>query len=136
MSAADALEACLAQAQRAVWAYGLLGARLDDPRPDESFASQRRDRDDLLAALDARGTTPPAPPASYELDVPSDLAAGRTLAQRLELDCAEAAAALVRVTGGDERRLAVRLLQRAALRAVTWDVEPAPFPGLDRPDAG
>lgn len=136
MSTTDALEACLAQSQRAVWTYGVLGARLDDPRPDDSFASQRRDRDDLLAALDARGTTPPAPPASYELDVPSDLAAARRLAQQLERDCAEAATALVRVTSGDERRLTVRLLQRAALRAVAWDAEPEPFPGLDRPDMG
>lgn len=136
MSAVDALEACLAQAHRAVWVFGLLGARLDDPRPADSFAASRRDRDDLLAALDARGATPPAPPASYELEVPSDLAAGRRLAQEVEQDTADAAAAAVRVTSGVERRLAVRLLQRAALRAVSWDARPVAFPGLDRPDDG
>jgi hypothetical protein len=133
VSAVDALEACLAQAQRGVWVLGLLGARLDDPRPADSFASHRRDRDDLLAALAARGATPPAPPASYDVEVPSDLDAGRRLAQQVEQDTAAAAAAAVRVTSGVERRLAVRLLQRSASRAVAWDAAPVAFPGLERP---
>lgn len=136
MNAAEALVRCLDQAHRAVWVYGLVGARVDDARAEESFGSHRRDRDDLLAALDAQGVTPPAPPASYDLAVPRDRAQARALAQQVEADCAAAAADAVAVTTGRERRLALRLLQRAALGATTWDAEPQPFPGLDRPDAG
>ncbi len=133
MSAVAALEACLAHAHRAVWVYGYLGARVDDVRASDSFVSHRRDRDDLLAALTRRGTTPPAPPAGYDVPDVGDAAAARALAQEVERDCAAAAVAAVGATRAEERVLALRLLQRAATGEVAWGGAAAAFPGLPDP---
>ena len=117
------LAAALEAAHAVVYAYGVLGARLDDER--RRTAVQARDatrsrRDSLAARLRERGTAPPVAEAAYDVAVP-DAAAALALAVRLEEGMAVRWRDLV--AGTDERvlrELAVTGLQECAVRAARW----------------
>ena len=107
----------------AVYAYGVLGARLgDEPRALARLAydSHRVRRDQLAARLTERGGDPEPPPPAYDVDVASPDEALQ-LAVRLE----EGLAARWRdlVGGTDDRQLrelAVAGLTECAVRAAQW----------------
>lgn len=123
MTAADRLLALVEAEHAAVYAYGVLGARLDDTRRRSAqlaYDSHRARRDQVVAALRAAGGTPPAPLASYDVAVttPAD---AMTLAVRIE----EGLALRWRDLVGDTddvalRRLGVAGLQESAVRAAQW----------------
>ena len=118
-----ALLEVLAAEHAAVYGYGVLGARLDDrSRPAALLAddAHRARRDSLIAALTARGITPPAPPASYDAVV-SNAAQALALAVRLEVGVGQRWRDLVTRTDNKAlRRLGVAGLTESAVRATEW----------------
>lgn len=123
MTETEALIGSLLAEHAAVYAYGVLGAHLDDATRAvalTAFDAHRALRDRLQAALRARGTTPPGPAASYDVRV-----AGRpqalALAVRLETEVGVRWRDLVASTDDPGlRRLAVAALQDCAVRATSW----------------
>jgi hypothetical protein len=120
---ASALTDALATEHAAVYAYGVLGARLDDatrPLALAAFDAHRLRRDDLLSRLRALNLPAPAPATSYDVVV-ANRAQALTLAVRIETEMGVRWRDLVATT--DERglrRLAVQALQDSAVRAAQW----------------
>jgi hypothetical protein len=123
MTAADRLLALVEAEHAAVYAYGVLGARLDDTGRRAAllaYDSHRARRDQVVTALRAAGGTPPAPLASYDVAVATP-AEALALAVRIE----EGLALRWRDLVGDTddvalRQLAVAGLQESAVRAAQW----------------
>ena len=120
---APLLAAALSAVHAAVYAYGVLGARLDEaPRRLALLAvdSHRARRDQLAAAVRATGTDPEPPEPAYDVAV-DDRAGALALAVRVEEGVAVRWRDLV--TGTDDpalRSLAVAGLQECAVRAAQW----------------
>lgn len=122
----------------AVWAYGVLGARLEDAQLDrarEAAQAHRRSRDALVLLVRARGAVPPAPALAYDSRADTK-AQALALAVRVEDDLAARWLDLVAATAEPAlRRLAVEGLQGCAARAARWrssaGLRPTtrPFPG-------
>lgn len=134
-----ALLDALAAEHAASYAYGAIGARLEDDLAEDAREveqAHRQRRDTLVVLLDERGVTAPAPAAAYQLPFPvTDSDAGLQLAVLIEERVAAVwRAALPEVTR-DDRVLALAALVDAAVRATRWrmaaGVTPAtvPFPG-------
>lgn len=125
MIESDALTAALRAEHAAIYAYGVLGSRLDEATRTKAltaYDAHRLLRDRLAAALRTRTLPVPGPATSYAVTV-----AGRpqalTLAVRVETELAVSWRDLVGAT--DEvalRRLAVAALQDCAVRATQWRV--------------
>ena len=123
MSAADRLLSLVEAEHAAVYAYGVLGARLDDTRRRAAllaYDSHRSRRDQVAAALRAAGGTPPAPLAAYDATV-TNAAEALVLAVHIE----EGLALRWRDLVGDAndvalRQLGVSGLQEFAVRATQW----------------
>jgi hypothetical protein len=136
---AERLAEALRAEHAAIYAYGVIGARLDEPmRPlaVEAESAHRLRRDALILRLSAlRAPVPPAE-AGYALPAPvPDRAAALQLMILVEERCAGIwRQALPEVTG-DERLIAVDALIDCAVRATRArtiaGVKPAtvPFPG-------
>ena len=113
----------LATEHAAVYAYGALGARLDDATRRQAVAAydaHRTRRDALVALLRARGQRIAGPAPSYDVAV-ADRTAALLLAVRVETELGVRWRDLVAAT--DEaalRRLAVQGLQDSAVRAAQW----------------
>jgi hypothetical protein len=135
VSSADALQAALAAEHAAVYAYGVVGARLEG-RPDERAAqsgydAHRQRRSTITRMLVEAGATPtPAAPA-YDLGgtVPTP-AAARALAALVETRAAATYSGVVAATDGAVRQSAALWLADAAVRATTWSGRPPTFPGM------
>lgn len=123
MSESSALSALLAAEHAAVYAYGVLGARLDDAARKTAlgaFDAHRFRRADLLLRLQARGLPRPGPAASYAVTV-TNRAQALALAVRVENDLAVLWRDLVAATDDPGlRRLGVQGLQDSAVRATVW----------------
>lgn len=125
MTEAEALTALLQAEHAVVYAYGVLGARLDDATRTTALAAydaHRGLRDRLSAVLRARRLPVPGPSTSYAVTV-----AGRpqalSLAARIETDLAVSWRDLIGVTDDLALRgLAVSALQDCAVRATRWRV--------------
>lgn len=123
MTVAATLADLLATEHAAVYAYGALGARLDDATRRQALAAydaHRTRRDALVALLRARGQRIAGPSPSYDVAV-ADRTAALLLAVRVETELGVRWRDLVAVT--DEaalRRLAVQGLQDSAVRAAQW----------------
>lgn len=135
MTRTDALQAVLAGEHAAVYAYGVVGARLrgtaDATEADAAHARHLARRDRVTNELVAAGATPVGSAAAYDLGGPvATPAAAHTLAARVELALCGPYADLVGATEAAERRGAADWVSDAALRAVGWGGEPVPFPGL------
>jgi hypothetical protein len=138
MTAARLADALRAE-HAAIYAYGVLGARLDSTTvrlATEAEAAHRLRRDALMLRLNAlRAQVPPAEPA-YALPAP---VADRAGALRLMITVEERCAAIWRqtlpeVTGGDRQLAADALIDctvRATKARTVAGVRPAtvPFPG-------
>lgn len=141
MSAQEVLVGLLEAEHAAVWAYGLLGARLDGRQLDrarEAAEVHRRSRDALLLVVRARGVVPPVPALAYDVRAEDDTEA-RALALRVEEDLAGRWLDLVSASAEPAlRRVAVEGLQGCAARAARWrsyaGTRPTtvPFPGRDQ----
>ncbi len=119
----DGLSAVFVAQQQAVFAYGVLGARVG---PEEKafarscFDARRAWRDRTAAALRDRGIARPATAASYDVTV-TNRAAAVALAVRVEEGLGQRLRDLV-VSAVDPglRELAVEGLRDAAVRATAW----------------
>lgn len=133
MSAVPALQAALAAEHRAVYLYGVIGARsahAAKPRVTRLWERHKIRRDRLIAFLRARDTDPlPSEPA-----YPSD--AGKTpaeLAAALESDVMTAYLPLAGAPAKALRTFAAEAMQDAMALHVRWSrTSPATaFPALD-----
>ena len=122
-SEVDLLSALVAAEHAAVYAYGVLGARLDDADQERARAADdahRVRRDALADLLRERGAPVPASLPAYDVAArgPDD---ARELAVRVEEGLALRWRDLVGGTDDAElRRLAVSGLTEAAVRAARW----------------
>lgn len=143
MSELSALQAALAGEHAAVWAYGVVGARLpaaQRPRALADLAAHRRARDLLQARLRARGATPVAPDPAYLLPfaVP-DRGAALRLAAFVEHRLAADYVALLGATADRPgRAAALAALTATATREAGWRLTAGlppdgPFPGDPAP---
>jgi len=123
MTETERLLALVEAEHAAVYAYGVLGARLDDATRKAARVavdSHRARRDQLIAALQAGGSTPPSPLAVYEVAV-----SGAPQALALALRVEEGMSLRWRDLVGDTRNrtlrsLAIAGLQETAVRAAQW----------------
>jgi hypothetical protein len=129
----------LAAEHAAIFAYGVIGARLDDDQADaarEAEETHRSRRDALLLRFAERGV--PAPPAAATYELPfavDDADAARRLAVLVEERVAAVWRSVLPAVAGPDRAGALDALVDAATRATGWrraaGVEPATvaFPG-------
>lgn len=123
MNATDRLLALVEAEHAAIYAYGVLGARLGDTDRRTAltaYDSHRARRDQVIAALQASGRTAPAPLPAYDVAVATQ-ASALALAVRIEVGLSLRWRDLISDT--DERslrQLAVAGLQETAVRAAQW----------------
>jgi hypothetical protein len=142
MTARERLLALVEAEHAAVYAYGVLGARLDDARrrfAQLAYDSHRARRDQVAAAVRDAGGAPPPPLPAYDVTVAS-AAEALLLAVRIEEGLALRWRDLVGDTSdADLRRLGVAGLQESAVRAAQWrqraGISPVTvaLPGTDPP---
>jgi len=125
MSETDAAVVVLDGTEAAVYAYGLVAARLPVGSERSSALSamawHRSQRDSLRARITALGTTPPAAAAAYTPPFPvTDAASARRLAALVEDRLAGQWAGLAAATSGATRTQDARTAQACAVRVVTW----------------
>jgi hypothetical protein len=122
MSTADErLVAALKAEHAAIFAYGVLGARLDSATvayAAQAEAAHRTRRDALVLLLTERKVDPPPAEPAYVLPAP---VTDQASALKLAVDVEQRAAAIWREalpdTTGDDRRLALDALVDCAVRA-------------------
>ncbi len=119
------LTAALAAERAAIYAYGLIGARLDsDGERYEARAAEqahRRWRDHLVGRLDQLKASAAPAPAGYELPFPvADRAAALRLAVQVEDGVAQAWRPVLPVSVDADRGTALGALTEAAVRATRW----------------
>lgn len=131
MSDVTLLQRALAAEHRAVYGYGVVGARQSGQARQQSTAlwqAHRARRDRLVSLITDRKGKPVAAEASYRLPdgAPAQLAAG------LEEDLLEAYLGLAGASDGQLRAFAAQAMQEAMTRRVRWSRTgpPTPFPGL------
>lgn len=128
MSTDATLTALLEAEHAAIYAYGVVGARLDDATRRlalAAFDAHRAGRDALQALLRERGAAVPGPAAAYDVTV-TDRAGALALAVRIEDDLAARWHDLV--ADGALRARAVQALADSAVRAAQWRRTAGPRP--------
>lgn len=134
-SSSNALQAMLSAQHAAIFAYGALGPHLTGSQRSAAHAAfdvHRGQRDVLMAAIGARGGSPRAAEASYDLPFRvTDAASGCHLAALVESRLTAVCAQAVSTSSDSDRTYAAWALTQAALRAQTWGAPVTAFPGLD-----
>lgn len=139
MTPAESLNQALAGEYAAVYAYGVVGARLEG-QPDERSAQRAYDahrmrRSTLTGLVQAAGASPVAAAAAYDLGGPVLTArAARALAALVETRAATTYAAVVAATSGATRQAAATWLTDSAVRVTGWSGRPPTFPGIPERD--
>jgi len=133
-TAVVALQAALAAEQAAVYGYGVAGAHLSgasQATAQQYWTAHRKARDTLTAMITARGATPVAALAYYDLPFPvTSVASAEALAAHLEDGVTAAYLDLVAVSDASLRTFGALATQNAAGRAAHWRGSTIPFPGL------
>lgn len=125
--------------EAAIYAYGVLTARLDEPERSEAVRDRfahTRARDRARAQLAEQEADPDAPGAfeiPFAVDGPS---AARRLAALVENRLVEVYVTQTVELEGADRKDAARMAQESAARAVTWGARPQAFPGEASQNAG
>lgn len=122
MTETERLFALVEAEHAAVYAYGVLGARLDDATRKvarTAYDSHRARRDQLIAALQADGATAPVPLAVYDVAV-ANVVEALALAVRVEEGMSLRWRDLVGASSRGVRSLAIAGLQETAVRAAQW----------------
>jgi hypothetical protein len=133
-----ALQAALAGEHAAVYAYTVVGGRLDGDSPIvalalECHAAHRTVRDALVAAVRARAESPVPTEPGYALPFPVEGASSaRALARLVEDRCAVLHATVVATASGEERRFSAEALVGCATRGLRWGAPATAFPGVGR----
>ena len=136
---AEAMNASLAGEHAAIYAYGVIGGRLDLDSPPveaatDAVEAHRARRDGVTALIEAGGGAPVAAEPGYLLPADVvDVGAARTTAQEVEDRCGVLYAALAATATGDLRAYAVDALIDSATRALDWGAPTSPFPGVVEP---
>jgi hypothetical protein len=136
---AEAMNASLAGEHAAIYAYGVIGGRLDLDSPPvqaatDAVEAHRARRDGVTALIEAGGGAPVAAEPGYLLPADVvDVAAARTTAQEVEDRCGVLYAALAATATGELRAYAVDALIDSATRALDWGAPTNPFPGVVEP---
>lgn len=124
---ADAVRTVLAGEDAAVYAYGVVAARVtgaDRSRALTAMAAHRAARDVLLARLAAASESATPAAAAYTLPAPvTDAASARALAALVEDRLAGQWAGLAAASDGEERTAAALAAQACAVRCATWSGE-------------
>jgi hypothetical protein len=130
---AAALSTLLAGEHAAVFAYGLVTARVADAREPLArslWQAHLARRDALEARLDAAGLAPAEAAPAYDVGtLPAGPADAVALAARVEDGLASVAFGAVTTTTGATRLEAAADLVIAARRAATWRAAPTALPG-------
>lgn len=133
-NAIPALQAALAAEQAAIYGYGVAGAHLggaSQATAQQYWTSHRTARDTLTAMIAARGATPVAALAYYDLPFPvTGSASAEELAAHLEDGVTAAYLNLVAVGDASLRNFGALAMQAAAGRAARWRGSTIAFPGL------
>jgi len=130
----------LAGEHAALYAYSVIGARLDPVAPETRRAVQGYDvhrsrRDALVHRLRDLGEQPVVAEPGYALPLPvRDATSAAALARQVEDRCAVLYAALVATTpaSSPERSFGSTGLADAATRALGWGAPPTAFPGVQQ----
>ncbi len=139
-----ALRDLLATEHQAVYAYGVLGARLDLAERAAALSalhSHQAARDVLASRLRGLGAEVPGPALAYDVEV-TGRAGALVLAVRVESELGVRWRDLVGLTDDVSlRRLAVQQLSDTAVRAATWRrtrgvAATVPLPGAVLPGEG
>ena len=134
-SSGEPLQAMLSAEYAMVFAYGALGPHLTGSQRTAAHAAfdvHRGLRDTLVSAIGARGGSPRAAEASYDLPFRvTDATSARRLAVLVESRLAAVCAQAVSTSSGSDRTYAAWALNQAALRAQAWGAPVTAFPGLD-----
>jgi hypothetical protein len=124
MSRTDSLQTVLAGTDAAVYAYGVVAARLSGSglqRALSDMAAHRAARDTLAAQLTAAGAVPTPAAAAYDLPLPvTDATSARRLAALVEDRLAGQWAGLAAASDGAERTSAARAAVLCSVRQVSW----------------
>jgi len=124
MSELDSLALALAGTDSAVYAYGLIAARVSGEelsRAISAMTSHRMHRDLLRGRISTLGGTPPAAAAAYTPPFAvTDAASARRLAALVEDRLAGQWAGLAAASSAAMRSAAALTAQECAVRAVTW----------------
>ncbi|WP_157538180.1 ferritin-like domain-containing protein [Kitasatospora azatica] len=138
--ATAALQAALAAEHAAVYAFGVVGAKVPPgPKRDEAragYAAHQARRDAWQRILAAAGATPAAAAPGYQLPfaVPDPAAAGR-LAAEVESRLTAVYADLVAAGSGGLRMTAATALRECVLQCAHWGGASTALPGLAEPAA-
>jgi len=124
MSEVDSAVLVLGGTEAAVYAYGLVAARVTGAERSRALSAMswhRAQRDALRARISTLGATPPAAAAAYTPPVPvTDAASARALAALVEDRLAGQWAALAASSAVARRTQDALTTQSCAVRCVTW----------------
>jgi len=133
----EAMQDALAGEHAAVYAYGVVGGRLDYGTKYQKLATRHFDdhrarRDALIAFLRRAGATPVGAEPTYQLPtgIGSEKDAQR-VAQRVEDRCSVLYAGLVATASGEPRTFAVTALGESAVAGLEWGAQPGALPGVE-----
>jgi hypothetical protein len=130
-----ALQAALAAENAAIFGYGVAGAHLtgsSQAAAEQYWTEHNRARDTLAATISARGATPAAAQAAYQLPFRvHNASSAERLAAYLEDGVTRAYLGLVAVSDQRLRRFGAMAMQDAAQRAASWRGSTQAFPGLN-----
>ncbi len=136
MTYLEALQAVMAAEHAAVYAYGVVGARLNGT-PYEGAAAAgydaHRARRAAISALVTRAGAQPSPAAvAYQLGSPVTTSTqARALAAHVERRLAAVYVQLVGAAAADQRAAPAAWLADASVRTAAWSGQVDDFPGLD-----
>jgi hypothetical protein len=132
--AMPALQAALAAENAAIFGYGAAGAHLTGSSraaAEQDWTAHNRARDTLAAMIAARGATPAAAQAFYQLPLRvHNASSAARLAAYLEDGVTRAYLGLVAVGDQRLRRFGAVAMLAAAQRAASWRGSTQAFPGL------
>jgi hypothetical protein len=134
-SAVQALQAALAAEDAAIFGYGVAGAHLSGSRKsaaEQDWTAHNEARDTLTAMISARGATPVAAQAFYQLPFSvHDADSAGKLAAHLEDGVTRAYLGLVAVSDQRVQTFGALAMQTSAERAAFWRGSTEAFPGLE-----
>lgn len=135
----DAMQDALAGEHAAIYAYGVVGGRLDYGTDDQQLATEqytahRSRRDQLAGFVSEAGAEPVGTEPAYELPIDVDETdAPQRIGQQVEDRCSVLYAGVVAVATGEIRSAAITALGEAAVAGIKWDAPSAALPGVERP---
>jgi len=140
-SSVAGLQGALAGEHAAVWAYGVLGPRLDEAgraRVRSLLDTHEKAREAIRARVVGSGAAPVLAEPAYALPVtPTDPGTAAGLAMIVEERLVAVYAELVAATASAElRAVAVDAMRDGALRALSWGPIGTVFPGLPERSGG